>query len=81
LKNLRIAAQLSLATVATYYRGKGVSRARISQIEKSGSVNKTIECCYRAAIDVALAVRGKRRDMFRSISQFENPKTAAGMVP
>lgn len=70
LKNLRLAAQLSLATVASYYRVKGVSRARISQIEKSDSVNKTIECLYRAAINLAIAVRDKRRTL-RSIG-FQN---------
>lgn len=60
LRQLRVAAGLSASKVGRWYGAKGVSRARICQIEASTHVNKIVESLYRAAVDTAVLARDKK---------------------
>lgn len=57
LKQLRVSEDLKQDDIALWYGAKGVTVARICQIEQSQLVNKAIESRFRAAVAVALLLK------------------------
>jgi hypothetical protein len=73
-RQVRWPAALNQTVVARYYRG-GVSHVRIVQIEAMAVVPRRIEIAYRAAVKMALLMRG------RSTADLENLKKASSAKP
>lgn len=61
LKQARLSKRLLQAQVAPWYGTRGVSVARISQIEASETMTTAVHRKYQAAIRLAIAAREKVR--------------------
>lgn len=74
LRQLRLEAEFSQKKIAQYYSARGVTVGRISQIEGAPFTSKTVEACYRAAVDTAVTMRDRKFTPRKMNSRFENPK-------
>lgn len=70
LKRDRQLEELTVEEIGLYY-SRGMGARRIAEIETMSSVPQRIEIAYRAALDVAKLMRGRRRT-----AEFENLKMA-----